>query len=241
MAESPLQKRYAAEVDQLREDAEYLESRTDQYDDQINDIVKLSLASDEQYAQNVVNANIYLGQAVRYGIEAIGCGCSVSGITTAAFQAGLASTVYYEVARADMENASSDDYTGDDPQGDNGTVPLTSGDGESTTLVQENFGKGVSVSIGAGSSAIFRSVSSIQLLPGSCSTTCSEYYTLQTQAISNYNDTKSDPIRTSAANKSETIKQEAKEYRLQRWANEKGKQFTQDRIDRIDAFYPETE
>lgn len=242
MADSPLQKRYAAEVDQLREDKKYLETKTDQYDDQINDIVKLSLPSDEDYAQTVVNANTFLGQAIRFASEASGCGCSVAIGSTGDFSAGTATTVYYEVARADMENASSDDYTGDDPQGDNGTVALTSGSGESTVLVQTNFGKGISLSIGTGVSAILLDISAVQPNPGSCSTiTCSEYYTLQSDAITNYNNAKALVPRETAANKSGKIKAEAKEYRLQRWANEKGAKFTQDRIDRIDAFYPETE
>jgi len=241
MADSPLQKRYAAEVDQLREDVKFLKTKTDQYDDNIKDIVKLSLPSDESYAQTVVNANTFLGQAVRYAMEATGCGCSVAVASTSAFVAGTATTVFYEVARAVMENASSDNYVGDDPQGDDGTVALTTGIGESTALVQSNFGKGVSVSIGAGSSVILLDVSAIQLSSGTCSTTCAEYYTLQSEAIANYNSAKADPVRTSAANKSEKIKEEAKEYRLQRWANEKGRKFSEDRIDRIEAFYPETE
>jgi hypothetical protein len=234
MADSPLQKRYAAEVDQLRKDNEFLETRTDEYDDRIKDIVKLSLPSDEDYAQTVVNANTFLGQAVAFGSEASGCGCSIT--------IAIGSTVYYEVARADMENASTDDYNGNDPQGDNGTVALTSGSGESTVLVQTNFGKGVSLSIGVGASAIFLGISTVQPNPGICATiTCSEYYTLQNDAITNYNNAKSLVARETADNKSSKIKAEAKEYRLQRWANEKGKKFTQDRIDRIDAFYPETE
>ena len=131
MAESPLQKRYTAEVEQLKKDKEFLATRTSQYDDQINDIVKLSLPSDEAYAQTVKNANAFLAQVVNFAGVATGCGCSMS--------IGLGLTIYYEVAKAKMENASTDDYVGDDPQGSNGAVALTVGIGADTELNPSNF------------------------------------------------------------------------------------------------------
>jgi len=238
MAESPLQKRYNSELEQLKKDKEFLETRTNRYDDQINDIVKLSLPSDEAYAQTVKDANAFLSQIVNFAGVATGCGCSIT--------AGLGITTYYEVAKVKMENASTDDYVGDDPQGSNGALALTVGIGADTELNPSNFGKGVNVRVdaatGVGASVRPRFISEVQPSPGICGTiTCSELYELQQDAIENYNNAKSLVTREGYANKSSVVKTEAKEYRLQRWANEKGKKFTQDRIDRINAFYPETQ
>jgi len=241
MAESPLQKKYNSELEQLKKDKEFLKTRTNRYDDQINDIVKLCLSDDEAYAQTVKDANRYLAEAVGLATVAAGCGCSVAGVGTYYVGASV-TTIYYEIARAKMENASTDDYVGDDPQGSNGTVALTLNVGSDTELNPSNFGKGVNLQVGLGASVVLRDILAVQPSPGICGTiTCSELYTLQDQAITNYNNARNAGTRASYANKSSVIKAEAKEYRLQRWANEKGAKFTQDRIDRIETFYPQTE
>lgn len=240
MANRKLQEYYNSELNQLQEDIDYLSEASEKYGDHISEIVSLSLASDESYAQSIVDANNYLAQAVNFATIASGCGCSVAIGSTGDYLAGTATTVYYEVAQAVMENGSYDNYIGDDPQGDAASVNLTSGSGSGTVLVPANFGRGISNRVSAGSSVVLLSVLSLQPNPGTCSSHCSYYRDQQQAAITNYNNEKSSGSRTTDANKSATIKEEAKEYRLQRWAYKKAEGYTQDRYDRINTFYPET-
>lgn len=239
MAEkTPLQLKYDAESKQLGEDIAFLQEKILEYNDQIQEIVSLALPSDELYAQTVMDANRFLGQAVNFATVASGCGCSVAIANTATFLAGTATTVFYEIAQAVMENASSDSYTGDDPQGDGGTVNLTSGIGGDTVLEKSNFGKGVSNQVGTGSSVILLSVNAVQPVSGGCTQSCSALYTAQQAAITAYNNARASGPRTQYDNTSTTIKEEAKEYRLQRWSFGKAEKYTQDRKTRIKNFYP---
>ena len=239
MAEkTPLQLKYDAESKQLNEDVVFLKEKVLEQNDQIQEIVSLSLPSDELYAQTVMDANRFLGQAINFATVASGCGCSVAIANTSTFLAGTATTVFYEIAQAVMENASSDSYTGDDPQGDDGTVNLTSGVGGDTVLAQSNFGKGISNQVGTGSSVVLLSVNAIQPISGGCTQSCSALYTAQQAAITAYNNARASGPRTQYDNTSTNIKEEAKEYRLQRWSFVKAQKYTEDRNTRIVNFYP---
>lgn len=239
MAKSPLQKRYDQESGQLDKDVAYLDTRVDDQSEQIKDITVLSIPSDTLYAQTVVDANSYLGQAVNFGIVAAGCGCSVAGLGSTAFLVGTAVTVFYEVARAKMKNVNSDSYDGDAPNDDNGTVNLTNNAGPNTDLNPNNYGEGYkNVIENSGISTVLRYVSATQLVSGICTQSCSALYTAQQQALTDYNNAKATGPRDEYGGQSRIVKGEAMEYRRQRWAFKKGRRFSKDRQDRIKNFYP---
>jgi|14BtaG_2_1085337.scaffolds.fasta_scaffold04635_4 hypothetical protein len=231
MAKSPLQKTYDIELNQIDEDVEYLETRFDDHTEQIKQIEDLSRASDASYAQTVVIANSYLQQAVNFGEVAVGCGCSI----------GVTADVPFESARAKMTNVNiNPNYGGNDPNEDQGTVPLTEEDSSgNTTLNPVNYGKGYQNTIRDSSeTATLKYVAAIQPNPGICTQTCSELYTLQQQALTDLNTARASPDRTQYGTQSGIIKDEAQEYRNQRWALRKGKKNTEERRQRIVNFYP---
>jgi hypothetical protein len=230
MAKSPLQKTYDIELDQIDNDVAYLETRFDDHTEQITQIENLSKASDAEYAQTVIIANSYLGQAVDFGDTAVSCGCSILVTTETA----------YESARAKMTNVNNNpNYGGDDPNEDVGTVSLTSNEGPNTTLNPVNYGKGYqNVIEESDTTAMLNYVQLFQPSPGICTQTCSELYTAQQQALTDLNNARSSPDRTLYGTQSAIIKDEAQEYRNQRWALRKGKQNTEERRQRIVNFYP---
>lgn len=240
MSKKELRDKYDEELPRLRDDIESLEGLKREANRYIPMLVTLATEPDKQLAETVIDYNTKLEEVVDIQNQAIGCGCSVSGIgvTVGAADIGV-SYKYYDVAKASMENLSGGGYTGDDPYGDNGTISLTSGSGSSTTINTSNLGKGVDSFVGSGSSVAMRVINNDPLMPSSCSDTCSQLEAKRQAALTAA--TNAQGGRTSIINKSDTFKDEIKEYEIQVWAASAGQAETQAKIDRIETFYPNIE
>ena len=237
MSKKELRDKYDEELPRLRKDIESLEGLKREADRYIPMLVTLASEPDKSVAQTVVDYNTLIEEAVGIVTTAIGCGCSVSGIgVTAGNDAVGISTVYYEVAKASMQNLSGGGYGGDDPYGDNGSVNLTSGSGSSTTINTSNLGKGVDTFVGSGSSVIMRVINNDPLMVSTCSDTCAELEAKRQAKVTEATNAKSG--RSSDISKSDTFKDEIKEYEIQIWAAQAGQTETQAKINRIETFYP---
>ena len=237
MSKKELRDKYDEELPRLRDDIESLEGLKEEANKYIPMLVTLASEPDKQLAETVIDYNTKLEEVVNIQNQAISCGCSVSGIgvTVGAADIGV-SYKYYDVAKASMENLSGGGYTGDDPYGENGTISLTSGSGSSTTINTSNLGKGVDSFVGSGSSVAMRVINNDFFMPSTCSDSCAELEAKRQAALTAA--TNAQGGRTSIINKSDTFKDEIKEYEIQVWAASAGQAETQAKINRIETFYP---
>jgi len=228
MSKKELRDKYEEDLRRLENDVQFLTELSVKEDQYIPQLIELTIPTDRQLAQKVVDYNTNLADAVAIATAAISCGCSVS----------IGVTYHYERARGNLENISGGNYGGDEPYGDNGTVDLTSGIGSATTINTANLGRGVDSFVatltGIGNSVVLRTINTT--FSSSCGTSCAEFLAQQQAAVNAANNAQTG--RTPLINASDAFKEEIKEYEIRKWAAKAAIDETQSKINRINNFLP---